>query len=252
MTTVTVSPDSFSFLFGASVSGSGTVGTWPVLADGDDATYVEVASDFAANVGDEADFLFTTPAGSGSGTGADVTVHLRLKVDDGDEVVHDESRVRVFIFDTAGDAGGVWIGSIPDPSIWYDDGLPIGTPLGGGAGAEWVDPSDSDHWWIFQNQTTGSGDADDPWPDFLPALAAGTLEVDISRVESAGTVDDGAHRNVKIAQFTLTIPASVSTVIPPLRQYPRSDGLGASTVRRLWPLPNTIQASNRRGPSAIL
>jgi len=46
--------------------------------------------------------------------------------------------------------------------------------------------------------------------------------------------------------------AGATTVIPPLRQYPRSDGLGASSVRRLWPPPPTIQASNRRGPSAIL
>lgn len=33
---------------------------------------------------------------------------------------------------------------------------------------------------------------------------------------------------------------------PPLRQYPRSDGLGASSVRRLWPPPPSVQASNRR------
>jgi len=54
------------------------------------------------------------------------------------------------------------------------------------------------------------------------------------------------------AVSAITIRKLCTFVIPPLRQYPRSDGLGASTVRRLWPPPPTIQASNRRGPSAIL
>lgn len=37
-----------------------------------------------------------------------------------------------------------------------------------------------------------------------------------------------------------------TTHAPPLRQYPRSDGLGASSARRVWPVPKSVQASNRR------
>jgi len=33
---------------------------------------------------------------------------------------------------------------------------------------------------------------------------------------------------------------------PPLRQYPRNDGLGASSAPRVYPPPASIQASNRR------
>lgn len=32
----------------------------------------------------------------------------------------------------------------------------------------------------------------------------------------------------------------------PLRHHPRSDGRGTSSARRVWPLPNSVQASNRR------
>jgi hypothetical protein len=39
---------------------------------------------------------------------------------------------------------------------------------------------------------------------------------------------------------------------PPLVQWPRNDALGASSARVLWPIPKTEQASNLRGPSAIL
>jgi len=69
---------------------------------------------------------------------------------------------------------------------------------------------------------------------------------------TAQNVADGQEMDYS-SPWTLTVTWSTGTsIIPPLRQYPRSDGLGASSVRRLWPPPPTIQASNRRGPSAIL
>jgi hypothetical protein len=34
--------------------------------------------------------------------------------------------------------------------------------------------------------------------------------------------------------------------VPPRRIHPRSDGLGASSARRTWPTPPSVQASNRR------
>ena len=46
--------------------------------------------------------------------------------------------------------------------------------------------------------------------------------------------------------------ATAPTVVPPLRKHPRNDGLGTSTAARKWPPPPTIQASNRRGPTAII
>lgn len=52
--------------------------------------------------------------------------------------------------------------------------------------------------------------------------------------------------------FTFLYDTGGPTVVPPLRQYPRPDGLGAGSARRMYPVPPTIQASNRRGPSAIL
>ena len=41
-------------------------------------------------------------------------------------------------------------------------------------------------------------------------------------------------------------------VLKPLRQWPRSDALGAGSSRRMYPVSPSYQASNRRGPSAIL
>ena len=84
---------------------------------------------------------------------------------------------------------------------------------------------------------TGTPDWNDPTGGVVAGWTRIFFENDI----------DAAVSTIRVMQICAT-----TTVIPPLRQYPRSDGLGASTVRRLWPLPNTIQASNRRGPSAIL
>ena len=42
------------------------------------------------------------------------------------------------------------------------------------------------------------------------------------------------------------------TIAPPLRQWPRSDGLGMSSVRRVWPNTPSVQRSLRQGPGAYL
>lgn len=44
----------------------------------------------------------------------------------------------------------------------------------------------------------------------------------------------------------LNYAAPRSARVPPLRQYPRNDGLGASSAPRLYPPPRSYQASNRQ------
>ena len=50
---------------------------------------------------------------------------------------------------------------------------------------------------------------------------------------------------------TGTIEPAV-THAPPLRQWPRSDGLGMSSVRRVWPNTPSVQRSLRQGPGGYL
>lgn len=45
---------------------------------------------------------------------------------------------------------------------------------------------------------------------------------------------------------TMKVCATGPAHAPPLRLYPRSDGLGTSSARRLWPPDQSVQASNRR------
>lgn len=53
------------------------------------------------------------------------------------------------------------------------------------------------------------------------------------------------------AVSAISIRKVCKTLVPPLRVYPRPGDRFASSAR-VWPVPHTIQASNRRGPSAIL
>lgn len=46
-------------------------------------------------------------------------------------------------------------------------------------------------------------------------------------------------------EFWLTVTYG-ATAAPPLRQYPRSDGLATSSARRMWPPSRSYQRSNRR------
>lgn len=48
------------------------------------------------------------------------------------------------------------------------------------------------------------------------------------------------------AYVKITYPAPAVTYAPPLRQYPRSDGLGVSSARRVWPPAPSVQGSIRR------
>lgn len=59
------------------------------------------------------------------------------------------------------------------------------------------------------------------------------------------TDDHGAISSIRIRKVC-------TVVTPPLIHWPRNDALGASSARVLWPPPKTEQASNLRGPSAIL
>jgi hypothetical protein len=46
-------------------------------------------------------------------------------------------------------------------------------------------------------------------------------------------------------------PSGTPGVLLPLRQYPRSDGLAASSANRVWPPPRSVQHSNRRAGGYI-
>ena len=82
-------------------------------------------------------------------------------------------------------------------------------------------------------------------------LEAGTVEYDTG----FALLNDGSSGSTSwhtyFTYVALRVEYGTFTVPPPLRQYPRSDGLAAGSARRVYPPPQTIQASNRRGPSAI-
>lgn len=52
--------------------------------------------------------------------------------------------------------------------------------------------------------------------------------------------------SVEVEYFALRVTYEPGAAQPPLRHYPRTDGLAASTVRRGYPHPGSVQASNRR------
>lgn len=66
--------------------------------------------------------------------------------------------------------------------------------------------------------------------------------------------DEFAYLALNLTWTTYTRPApqepvavtSPTSVTPPLRQHPRTDGLGTSSARRMWPPPRSVQASIRR------
>jgi len=148
--------------------------------------------------------------------------------------------------------------------------------------------SGSSGWFIVQLFGQVAKLLSDPFHGGRTALTFGTVEdwmdfdyvVDAAEYDEAGWAPDGVQSaldqtfiyartwpvtdstgeflgdgTIEVAEQRIVLyygDTGTTTVMPPLRQYPRSDGLGASSVRRLWPPPPTIQASNRRGPSAIL
>ena len=76
----------------------------------------------------------------------------------------------------------------------------------------------------------------------MEVLATETCHVELG--SSASTT--------RIFEFGIDGCPAVSLPKPPLRQYPRSDGLGASSARRMWPPPRSTQRSLRQGPGSHL
>jgi hypothetical protein len=144
----------------------------------------------------------------------------------------------------------------------YLAGTWVGVGYGGfGAGGVGDLPDDNDpHFITYDNATyaavSGGGGIVDV-DAFAVALSNASTPV-IMRVQGPQNATTGSALTYVapiMFTFTYTTPAatpSLSTIAPPQRLYPRPDGLGGSTARRLYPLPATVQASNRRGPSAIL
>lgn len=57
---------------------------------------------------------------------------------------------------------------------------------------------------------------------------------------------DFANLSFLAIRFDIGPPITTTGFNPPLRRYPRTDGMASSSARRLWPPPRSIQHSNRQ------
>lgn len=68
------------------------------------------------------------------------------------------------------------------------------------------------------------------------------------------TIDSstGAGISGSVSEISMTVTWQTILVTPPLRQYPREDGLGTSSAPRLYPRPRSVQAGFRKvGPTYL-
>lgn len=221
---------------GAPSPDSGVVGVGPVLADGSDATYVNLR----APSGGQGNFYAPLPPLASVGIDpagvTAVTLHARVSA----SVVTTGGTLPVtlvtFLTTSASStafppdqaltsphgASGILTADI---AMTYVDGVI-------------QDVSSAGHAWTNFAETVYTLSQADPWLWF--GIGTGP-EVDTSilsvyeawvEVEWTGT---GA---------TYSAPATRDAA--PLRQYPRNDGLASSSARRLYPRPGSYQLSNRR------
>lgn len=136
------------------------------------------------------EFNFTTHKGPGGLSASELSIVLHTQANHGDGINPGEHRVHIDAFSSGSDpVFAVWEGSIPDTSVVYNDGLPVGPKVGGVLGS--ITELGTDHWWTFQNHTSASWttdgtDNDDPWPALTDALAAGELVVRVQYVSTGG------------------------------------------------------------------
>lgn len=203
------------------------VGTWPVLADDDDATYAWLGADAHPSVGaaspqngDAISLFWTTPFNLEADEST-VVYNFRLKVDP-DQPDINESRVQIHGYNNRfddGDSYGDWVISMPNPDRWYDLSLVRGPkvdPILGSIvyyaddnGHDDGDPA-SDCWVAFQNKsssdwTTDGSDNDDPWPGLMVAASLGTLQFDINRTGGAFTTETG-NLDAYLAEWSIEGP----------------------------------------------
>ena len=209
----------------------------PTTVSGDDVTvYVSTSAFFTGEAWSDVDLMDPIPAGA---TITDVTFELTVQTSGARQFSGVPMGPDLTFIDKATYLAGTWITG-------------YGTFGRGGPGDL---PDDSDpHDITYDNNVypgqSGGGGFSDP-----AALAAALSNPSAPVILMAHGPNGGANGAgiTYIAPLTLTFfyDTGGPSVVPPLRQYPRPDGLAAGSARRVYPPPQTIQASNRRGPSAI-
>lgn len=100
---------------------------------------------------------------------------------------------------------------------------------------------------LYPSQSGGGGIS-----DFAGWVAALGATDPLSMLVTAQVVADGQYLEYDAPWvFTIYWDLGGPSVLPPLRRYPRSDGLGSSGVRRAYPPSPSTQASNRRAGGYI-
>jgi hypothetical protein len=147
-----------------------------------------------------------------------------------------------------------------------DPADPVGSspaPVGDGGNVRWRSSVDAhpiesdgvirDYSWPMSAENLA--DAHDGVGDSPPLNGVAYAAADVAKMATlapaiefydAGSSSSGdINRVVYIYEVSVELVAT-RRLAPPLRQYPRSDGLGASSARRLWPPSRSVQRSNRR------
>lgn len=107
------------------------------------------------------------------------------------------------------------------------------------ASTDWFDNYDAGFWSVFHTSVEGT----------RLALNAGLGHMSVEPFDWGrnGDAPDPAPSWVdEIDYMAIRLWWPGPTIAPPLRQYPRSDGLGTSSARRQWPPSRSYQRSNRR------
>lgn len=206
----------------------------PTVVSGDDVeVFVNNSTPFfSGEAWSDIDIMDAIPTGA---TITDLTFSMTLQLDGSRETATTPCAPEIDIIDKAQYLAHTWTGS----------------GYGGfGAGGVGFLPDDNDaHFITYDNNTYGSVSGGGGILD-MDALAAALSDAStpvIMRVQGPQNATTGTgiwYRAPITFTFLWTLPTT--GVIPPLRQWPREDGLGASSAPRVYPPPRSFQRSNRR------
>ena len=135
-------------------------------------------------------------------------------------------------------------GNARDPElIWDVEGWDFGV-----GGVISVPADGNEHTFILP-----LAEASETYGTYSPELLEAEVAAGLVRVHGRANLGPLLSSDQWVGVFEFRIYATASaSVAPALRQWPRSDGLGLSSARRVWPPPRSIQRSQRPGPGAHL
>lgn len=135
-----------------------------------------------------------------------------------------------------------------EPGFFFND------PAYNTGGLTVVSPTTTSTSSSFSDLLVQYADGVDWWSPDIPADYAGTVDYDSAYLRVDAFRDGAAVfyiyptylAHLDISEISLTLSWQAAAYAPPLRQYPRDDGLGTSTGLRTWPPPRSVQRGTRR------